>query len=152
MSWKMRALFAGAKLYWRIVRPIAIGVRVIMIRDERVLLVKHTYIPGWYFPGGGVKRGETLETAVRREASEEVGASLGVLQLDGVYSGIGLKSDHTAVFRCHEFEMDGTHDTTEIAQCQFFSIYDLPPETSRGSRQRIKAYLNGGKGCGFGEW
>lgn len=39
----------------------------------RIVLVRHSYMPGWRFPGGGVKRGETAEQGVLRELSEEIG-------------------------------------------------------------------------------
>jgi ADP-ribose pyrophosphatase YjhB (NUDIX family) len=79
-------LHAIRRCYWRILKPVTVGVRVLMENNGSVLLVKHTYDDLWYLPGGGVKRGETLEGAIRREAAEEVGAQLGPLRLLGVYT------------------------------------------------------------------
>jgi len=70
----------------RIFKPISIGVRVMLVRDDQILLVKHSYMDEWYFPGGGTKRKETLADAARREALEEVGATLGNLELFGIYT------------------------------------------------------------------
>jgi len=41
-----------------------------------VLLVRHTYSEGWYFPGGGVKNQETPKAAVIRELKEETGVEV----------------------------------------------------------------------------
>ena len=73
----IRLLYHAFRIYCFFFRPILIGVRTMMIKNDKVLLVRHTYIPGWFMPGGGLKRGETLEQAARREVFEETGAQLG---------------------------------------------------------------------------
>src|SRR4051812_41073179 len=54
--------------------PVALGAHGMLIaRDGRVLLVRHTYMRGLSFPGGGVGRGEAPEAALMRELEEEIG-------------------------------------------------------------------------------
>lgn len=64
-------LLSGAH---RLVGKHTLGVKgMVVTQDERIVLVRHSYMPGWHFPGGGVKRGETPEQAIVRELSEEIG-------------------------------------------------------------------------------
>src|SRR6266542_2546497 len=101
----IRVLYFGFRIYCFIFRPIRMGVRVMMVQDEKVWLVRQTYMRGWFMPGGGIKKGETLEEAARREAREETGAELGKLTLMGAYSNFTeWKSDHNIVFICKDFE------------------------------------------------
>lgn len=145
-------LHALQRLKWRILRPVTVGVRVLMEKDERVVLVKHTYDELWYLPGGGVEREETLKEAVRREAMEEVGAELGPLRLLGAYTSFGeYKSDHVLVFVCHDFTLTGATDR-EIAHFGLFDLEALPEDTSPATRRRIQEYRTGSTVPNVGIW
>ncbi len=69
----MRLVYRLATIYWWFTRPMIVGVRVMLIQDGQVILVKHTYQDHWYLPGGAVKKGEMPSEAGRREVMEEVG-------------------------------------------------------------------------------
>jgi ADP-ribose pyrophosphatase YjhB (NUDIX family) len=141
MSLKWRVLYLLARCYWRIFRPLTLGVKVMLIENESIWLVQHSYQSGWFLPGGGVKRNELLETAVRREAKEELGAGLGDIRLFGVYTNASqYKNDHVMVFQCHDFTV-GRADKAEIRAVQQFPLRELPPDVSHGTRRRIAEYL-----------
>ena len=78
-----RALHA----YWRFSRGLTLGVRgVVLDEADRVFLIRHTYVPGWHLPGGGVETGETALEALARELAEEGASSLGSApSLHGVF-------------------------------------------------------------------
>ena len=138
-------------MLWLLVKPVSLGVRLLMVRDGQVLLVKHVYEPEWYLPGGAVENGETLEDAVRREASEETGATLHDLQLFGVYTHTERgKPDHVITFLSEGFDLTCQSDD-EIEVCRFFPLDVLPEPLSSGSANRIREYRQGQIGT-FGAW
>lgn len=148
----IRILYLGFKIYCFLFRPIRMGVRVMMIQDGKVWLIRQTYVPGWYLPGGGLKKGETLEEAARREAREETGAELGRVALFGAYSNFTeWKSDHNILFLCHEFEFKGKPDG-EIAELRAFDLNDLPADLWLGHRRRLEEYRAGAASLQFGTW
>lgn len=142
----MKSLFRLAyRLYalqWRITRPLIIGVRLILVQDGHVLLVKHTYQRHWYFPGGAVKRGETLVAAAQREAYEEAGVVLlAEPKLLGVYTSfLEGKSDHIAVFYATAYTQQLASDRWEIAACRTFPLTALPPDLSPACARRLADY------------
>jgi ADP-ribose pyrophosphatase YjhB (NUDIX family) len=133
---------------WRAFGPRTVGIRGLVVDDERrVLLVRHSYgAEAWYLPGGGVKRRETIEQAVRREVAEEVAIEVtGPVRQLGSYTNLREgKSDHVTVFVVEHFHRTTTDtDDAEIAAAAFFALDALPPETSPGTRRRIAEWTNG---------
>src|SRR5215813_11261365 len=74
-------------LYWRFSRAATLGARALVIDGAgRVFLVKHSYVPGWHLPGGGVETGETMLEALARELREEGNIEVtGPPRLHGVF-------------------------------------------------------------------
>lgn len=138
----------------RVTRPLTVGVRLILLKDGQVLLLRHTYHDGMLLPGGGVKKCETLEDAARREAREEVGARLGALRLMGVYTNFyEYKSDHVAVFICEDFELaDRPTDRWEIECFAFYPLNALPGDLLGGHRRRLEELARGVPAPGYGMW
>lgn len=149
-----RMLYRILRGWLWLARPVTVGVRVALMQEGCVLLVRHTYQDGWLLPGGGVKKGETLEAAARREAMEEVGAQMGRLRLQGVYTNFHEhKSDHVAVFTCEDFSLaPGKGDRLEIAASGFFPLDALPEDLFVGHRRRLEEIQHGAHGPGFGPW
>ena len=150
----LRAARHGYDLILPMLRPVTPSVRIMLVRDGMTLLIHHSYASKWYFPGGGVKRGESLAEAAMREASEEVGAIvLGEPRLLGLYLGNhNGRSDHVAVYVSEAFDLPGPPPQTwEIEGCAWFSLTNLPPDMQRSCRARVEEYLRGG-GPYSGDW
>lgn len=138
----IKLAFQLSRLYWFLARPVTLGTRIILLQEGEIVLVKHSYQEGWYLPGGGVKRGETLEQAIRREAAEECGAALNQIQFLGIYTNfIDYKSDHIALFLSQDFSITNLHDR-EIERVAMFPIHQIPVKLSPGSHQKIEAFFN----------
>jgi ADP-ribose pyrophosphatase YjhB (NUDIX family) len=148
----LRLTYLIYEIYSFIFKPVLFGVRVMLVKDNQVLLVKHTYKKGWYLPGGGVKRGETVEEAARREAHEETGAELRNIRLVGIFTNFeeGV-SGHNIVFLSNDFNIVGRPDH-EIAEARFFSLDALPADLLPGHRQRLEEYRDEKQLNQFGEW
>lgn len=132
-------------LYWRFARGMTLGVRAVVLdSDNRVLLVKHSYVSGWHLPGGGVEVGETFGDALRRELVEEGRIEvLGEPALHGLFLNSHVsRRDHVAVYLIRNFSQDRLPEANrEIIACGFFEANALPAETTKGTRLRIAEVL-----------
>lgn len=122
-----------------------VGVKALVINAQNeVLLVQHTYIGGWHFPGGGLARHETPQAAMVRELREETGIQAkGKLHIFHIYSHqIFGADDYPILFVIKDFEILPHHKPSmEIKEVRWFPIHHLPPEITPETQLRLREYF-----------
>jgi 8-oxo-dGTP pyrophosphatase MutT (NUDIX family) len=139
-GWVYRLL----RLIWRYRNPVTLGVRVLLYDGEQVLLVRHSYMPEWYLPGGRPGPGESLSETARREAREEVAADIGSVKLLGVLTHqASHRSDHVVVFYGEWEGIDGggpVANSAEIEAIRMPSVLALPDQVSSEAKMAIRKW------------
>jgi ADP-ribose pyrophosphatase YjhB (NUDIX family) len=135
-------------LYFVLARPMTLGVRGV-VHDKgtnSVFLIRHTYVPGWYFPGGGVERGETATNALGRELAEEGNIAVtGAMALKSLhFNRQASRRDHVAVYLIEAFRQTAPKlPDREIAEAGFFPLDCLPDDVTPGTLRRIAEIFGG---------
>jgi len=130
----------------RATRGLTLGVRGLVTNAAgEVLLIEHTYVHGWFMPGGGVERGETCEQAVHRELVEEAGIlSTGRPRLLSLHSNEPrFPGDHVLVYHVETYTHCQPTSRGEISRMGWFGVNDLPQGVTDGTRSRIEEALAG---------
>ena len=137
----------------RFTRPLTVGVRGVIVDqhgaggEERVFLVRHSYIPGWHLPGGAVEAGETVAEALAREIREECAIAVegAAPRLFGLYFNNHVsRRDHVALYVVRDFRVLSVREPDwEIVEAGFHPVLALPAGTTPSTRARIAEVLVG---------
>lgn len=139
-------LFHG---FFLLTRPMTLGVRA-LVHDRNahsVFLVRHTYVPGWYLPGGGIERGETAMDALARELAEEGNIEVtGKPELKSFhFNWQSSPRDHVAFYVVEAFRQTAPKlPDREIAESGFFRLDELPSTLTSATERRIGEVFGGG--------
>ena len=134
-------------------RPVTFGVRAVVYdrTENAVFLIRHTYMPGWQLPGGGVETGETALGALARELAEE-----GNIEITGPPAAKSVhlnrhasRRDHVVVYLVENFRQTAPkRPDMEIAEAGFFPLDALPEGTTEGTRRRLAEIFAGAEPAG----
>ena len=133
--------------YWRWSRGATVGARAMVIDGSgRIFLVKHSYVDGWHFPGGGVETGETTLAALARELAEEGNIEMTAPpRLHGIFFNKRVsRRDHVALYIVRDFlQAAPPKPNREIIAHGFFALDALPEDVTRATRARIAEVFGG---------
>lgn len=139
-GWARRAAISLLHVFFRFRRGMTLGVRAACFDDEgRIFLVRHTYVPGWYMPGGGVERNETAFAALEKELREE--GNLVLLEppqlLHAYFNSRISRRDHVLFYRARVRQSAPRLPDREIAESGFFALDALPDGLTRATLDRL---------------
>lgn len=139
-NWRARLVTRVIHTWFALTRGMTLGVRAAAFDEAGwVFLVRHSYVPGWHMPGGGVERGETLNDALIKELREEGNLQiLGQAELLAVYFNSGTsRRDHVAFYRCTVTQTASKQPDREIVESGFFPVDALPEGVTAATRRRL---------------
>lgn len=149
------------KKYLKIRKIKTRGVRIILIQDNKVLLVQHRYNDLWVFPGGRIEKGESVYETARKEVREETQYIINNFnKILGVYKNTtGGKDDEVTILVSTDFYFQKQHSIKdkilrhfEIKHMDWYSLDKLPDTTSKATRERILEYQEKGDKQYNGKW
>ena len=132
-----KIIYPLLKLYWFIFRPKTQGVICLILSEDELLLIRHTYgHSAWTLSGGGLKKNETQEDAVKREVKEELGLDITPQYIGEFTHNTEHKIDTVFCFVASIAKKEPKIDHLEVKDAKWWKINNLPKDHSM-SLQRV---------------
>jgi 8-oxo-dGTP pyrophosphatase MutT (NUDIX family) len=128
-----RTAYGLLRVYWFVRRPEVRGVKCVLTRGDRVLLVRHTYGDRrWDLPGGRMRRDEAALSTARREMQEELGLMIQDWAPIGVVLGTAeYRRDRMQIFHAEVNDGEIEIDRGELATMHWFPRRELPADVPK---------------------
>jgi 8-oxo-dGTP pyrophosphatase MutT (NUDIX family) len=156
MIWKILKSLHKFIIY-KILRQTTRGVRIAIIENSKILLIKHPYDNFWVLPGGGINKNEPSESAARRETLEEVELEItGPMKKLGDYKNFSSgKKDFVTVYVATSHNQAHSKrsliDRVEVENKQWFQL-DKLPSVSKATARRIKEIQDSNYSTSLKDW
>src|SRR4051794_33716614 len=129
------------RVWWRLARPKTRGVRCLLERDGRVLLVRHTYgNREWALPGGRMRPWEEAAQTASREMREELGLELNGWRELATFQSRNYGKRETIFFLGADVGVNElTVDAGEIAEVRWASREEAAAAGSDSLQEAVEA-------------
>ena len=132
------------RVYWFLFRPHEYSAKVMLLHEEQLLLIKHTYgRENWSLPGGGSKSNEAPEETAAREVLEELSITLTtseLIPLGSLVSRKAYKYDHVSMYVAKVNNKGVNPDPFEIKEVRWFALDALPINLSDTATSALNHY------------
>ena len=107
-----------------------ISVKAIVVKDNKVLLVREKDDDWWSFPGGGIDYGESIRQALAREVAEELGVKPETVRTDGRIAFVTIGAVVNGVPRASFFyrvdvPVEDIKPTDDVLEHGWFTLEEL---------------------------
>ncbi|TRX66326.1 NUDIX domain-containing protein [Carboxylicivirga sp. M1479] len=128
-------------------RNYIVGVGAIVLKDDRLLVIKDRFSPGFKLPGGHIDKDEMIKDAVKREVKEETGIDVefeSIRNLGHFRNGQFGESNLYIVCTAKALsETISIQDADEILEAKWMNVHKFLSldEVNNYNKSVVKAYL-----------